>query len=187
MRLLNIAGFRECTESEGPGKRFALWCQGCLKRCPGCCNPEMQSIEPVHVIPVSQVEMMIAASKERNGIEGVSFIGGEPFLQSESLAELAQSVRGMGLNVLVFTGYTLEELEDMKIPGADDLMRYIDVLVDGAYVEAMQDTKRPWVGSTNQNVIRLTDAYPEGFEYMQARSMEILITGEHVKINGWPY
>lgn len=106
---LNIASIRECTEAEGPGKRFALWCQGCLKRCPGCCNPELQPLERGHVISADDLVVLISESRDKWGIEGVSLIGGGPFLQSEGLAYVAEKCKQLGLTVLVFSGYTIDE------------------------------------------------------------------------------
>lgn len=93
MSYLNLAAIRPCTEAEGPGKRFAIWCQGCLRRCPGCCNPHMQPMERRHLVEVDKLMELILKHKAKDGIEGVSFIGGEPILQAEGFAELAQNVR----------------------------------------------------------------------------------------------
>ena len=78
MGYLNIASIRLCTESEGPGKRLAIWVQGCERRCLGCCNPEMQEIKKKIVVGTDDLIKMISQPKILNEIEGLSFIGGEP-------------------------------------------------------------------------------------------------------------
>ena len=187
MAFLNLASVRPCTESEGPGKRFAIWCQGCLNRCPGCCNSEMQPIEQKHVVSVEDLEQLILDTVKAKQIEGVSFIGGEPFLQAKGLSLLAKWCRDNNLSVLVFTGYTLDELKSMQMDGTDDLLQNTDLLVDGRYDEQQPDDERPWVGSKNQKVYHLSDRYPEGIEFQSQRSMEMLISDDAILLNGWPY
>ena len=80
--LLNIASIRKCTESEGIGKRFAIWTQGCLKRCKNCCNSNMQSFVARNIIDSEIIIKDIKLSKEKYDIEGITLIGGEPILQS---------------------------------------------------------------------------------------------------------
>lgn len=131
MTFLNLASIRCCTISEGPGKRFAIWAQGCLNHCPGCCNPQMQPLIKNHIVSVDDLEKLILDSVDTFKIEGVSFIGGEPFLQAKGFAELAKWCRDQGLSVLVFSGYTYDEINTLDIAGSSDLLRYIDVLIDG--------------------------------------------------------
>lgn len=185
MAILNLASIRECTLSEGPGKRFAIWCQGCLKRCKGCCNESLQAIEKKTLVDVHALNQKILKAKEKHGIEGISLIGGEPFLQAKSLAKVAHFSKELGLSVLIFSGYTLLELQ--KMDDAKDLLNCADLLVDGPYIESLADQKRPWVGSTNQIVHRLTSFYPENIEFLGDRQMEILISNRNVFVNGWPY
>ena len=90
-------------------------------------------------------------------IEGITFLGGEPLEQVESVAEIAKSVRQKGLSVLVFTGYKYEDIKDK--PECVKLLKNTDILIDGKYEEALKDLSRPWVGSSNQNYYFLTDRY----------------------------
>lgn len=188
MSYLNLASIRACTESEGPGKRFALWVQGCDRRCPGCCNPEMQPIRENRVVDVMDVIHAVELAKERYGIEGVSFIGGEPVLQAEGLADLAVWCQENGLSVLVFTGYLHQELLDMHHSEVDRLLRATDILVDGPYLESESDECRDWVGSRNQRVLFLSGRYSEGIECLRGiHSTEFMVSGESIMVNGWPF
>jgi len=91
------------------------------------------------------------------GIEGVTFLGGEPFDQADALANLAMQIRAAGLSVVTFTGYQLESL--VKIEGAQRLIDATDLLIDGPFVESQADFARPWIGSTNQRYHCVTARY----------------------------
>lgn len=188
MEYINIASIRTCTEAEGPGKRFALWVQGCNKRCKGCCNPEMQKIEKKNIVLVSDIEKIIENSYKDNSIEGISIIGGEPMLQAKGLSELAKWCQNKGLSVLVFSGYTYEELVSIDKNYINDFLKYIDVLVDGEFLEDEYDYERDWVGSKNQKIWYLTQRYSNNIEKEKGiRQMEILIKNDVFQVNGWPF
>jgi Pyruvate-formate lyase-activating enzyme len=188
MAYLNITSVRSCTESEGPGKRFALWVQGCNRRCPGCCNPEMQPIIRAHIVEAKDIIPLMEHSAREYGIEGISLIGGEPVLQAEGLAEISRWAKSEGLSVLLFTGFTLEELRQKDDPHVNELLTAVDILVDGPYMRELPDEKRDWVGSVNQRVHFLTDRYAPGNEYAaQQHQMELLVSDNQIMFNGWPF
>lgn len=188
MTYLNLASVRVCTEAEGPGKRFAIWCQGCNRRCSGCCNPEMQKLSQNTIVDVEDLKSLILQSKKEYEIEGVSLIGGEPLLQVEGLLELVRWCKKVELSVLLFTGYTYEELQVMNNEYVVEFLKYIDILIDGPFIESEYDTERVWVGSRNQNVIFLSNWYEQGIEYEKnERSMEIFISQKEILVNGWPF
>lgn len=182
-----MAAVRPCTEAEGPGKRFAIWCQGCLRRCPGCCNPHMQPLKRRNVVAVSDLFNLIKKHYVDDGIEGVSFIGGEPLLQAEGFAELAVKCQKVGLSVLIFTGYKYEDILAASSNAITKLLEYTDILVDGEFIESLYDQKRDWVGSSNQRVIFLSNRYKPGIEYEHGtHRVEIKISDKSISINGWP-
>lgn len=187
MPYLNLSEIRDCTEAEGPGKRFAIWCQGCDRHCKGCCNEDKQPFIAKHVVDTDDLKALILQSKEKNGIEGVSFIGGEPMLQPEGFADIAKWCHENDLSVLTFTGYLYQELLDMHNPHVDALLSNMDLLVDGPFVEALLDKERDWIGSTNQKLHFLTDRYAPGIETINgARRVEYIITDHSIRVNGWP-
>src|SRR5208337_2328730 len=108
---LQVAQIVSCTEAEGPGKRYALWFQGCPLRCKGCCNPEMLSYKGGTQIPLYRVLLQIYDTMKQ-GIEGVTLLGGEPTSHSHVAAKLAKGVQRLGLSVMVFSGYTLPQLKE---------------------------------------------------------------------------
>ena len=165
MAWLNVAKIIDVTQAEGPGLRTAIWVQGCLKRCVGCCNGQFLKIQPADVCDSQMIIEQIAQNQQQYGIEGVTLLGGEPFLQAEGLADVAQACRKMGLSVMVFSGYQLEELEDdARFKGASQLLKATDVLVDGEYQQALTENVRNWVGSTNQRFHYFTDFYDVSIE-----------------------
>lgn len=188
MAYLNLASIRLCTESEGPGKRFAIWVQGCEKRCLGCCNPGMQEMRKKIVVDTKDLIELIHSTISCDGIEGLSFIGGEPILQAEGLSEVAEWAHSVGLTVLVFTGYLYDELKAMENESVNKLLTYTDLLVDGTFLQEEYDTERDWIGSKNQKIYFLSDAYKTGVEYEKhEHKMEVLISEKDILINGWPY
>lgn len=188
MAYLNLASIRLCTESEGPGKRIAIWVQGCERRCPGCCNSGMQEIRKNIVVDTKDLIDLIHRAMICDEIEGLSFIGGEPILQSEGLSDVAMWAHSVGLTVLVFTGYLYDEIKDMNNKSVKKLLKDTDLLVDGAFVQEEYDTERDWIGSRNQKVYFLSDAYEPGIEYeKREHQMEVLISEKEILVNGWPY
>ncbi|GIW92478.1 MAG: anaerobic ribonucleoside-triphosphate reductase-activating protein [Pirellulaceae bacterium] len=162
---VNLAAWRECTEVEGPGRRFALWTQGCLIRCQNCCNPELFPFVPKHLMPVRELLEQIERASRQFDLEGISFLGGEPTHQAPGLSIVAQHCQAMGLSVMLFTGYTMEQLQAVQLPGVAELLQYCDIVVDGPYKCDLPDYERNWVGSTNQRFHFLTNRYQPGIEY----------------------
>src|SRR5271166_5725850 len=111
--VLQVAQIVPCTEAEGPGRRFALWFQGCPLRCPGCCNPEMLPFAGGQRMSLTDVAQQIVAARNSHRIEGITFLGGEPLAHAPAAAPLAQHVRQMGLTVMVFSGYTLADARQL--------------------------------------------------------------------------
>ena len=189
MHWLNLAYRLPCTEAEGPGRRAALWVQGCNKRCRGCCNPAYLQLVERELVSASSVLDWLRNAHHAHDLEGVTFLGGEPMLQAQGLAFVAQGAQSLGLSVMVFSGYTKSELDVLRLPGADQLLRYTDVLVDGPFEANLPEQSRRWVGSTNQQFNYLTERYDARIESGDRldRVLEIrLKTDGTVFINGWP-
>ena len=114
---LRLAQVIRCTEAEGPGRRFAVWVQGCPLRCPGCCNPEMLPFEGGWEAEVDALAGRVGRAAEVEGVEGITLLGGEPLAQAAGSAALARRVQAMGLTVMVFSGFTLAEIRALGRPG----------------------------------------------------------------------
>lgn len=189
MHWLNMASCLPCTEAEGPGRRAALWVQGCNKRCRGCCNPAYLQLAERELVSASSVLDWLRNAHHAHDLEGVTFLGGEPMLQAQGLAFVAQGAQSLGLSVMVFSGYTKNELDVLRLPGVDQLLRYTDVLVDGPYEVNLPEKNRRWAGSTNQQFHYLTTRYDARIESdgEVERVLEVrLRTDGSMFINGWP-
>lgn len=155
MHLLNR--YRE-TISDGPGLRYSIYLAGCRHACPGCHNPE--SWDPMAGIELDE-EVLQGIIEEINQdplLDGITISGGDPFFDPHSLTKLLKRLReSTELPILCYTGYTIEELE------ADPLLAqplaYIDVLIDGPYVEALKSPELRFRGSKNQRIIDLNTRY----------------------------
>jgi len=157
---LNIMGYIDESEVNGPGCRAVVWVQGCLRECPSCFNPDSWSFEINQLISVEKLAEKIL-SNSRNA--GVTFSGGEPFWQAPALASLARKLKAAGLNVMSFTGFTLERLQSEYAPaGAQELIDQLDILIDGPFVESLAiNDPTSVVSSTNQRVHIFNPAFQD--------------------------
>jgi len=180
---LHIGHIVPTTHAEGPGARFAIWVQGCPLRCPGCCNPELLPLTGGRTYTVPALFEQVAATP---GIEGISLLGGEPFAQAAGLAELARQCRGLGLSVMVYSGYTLAQLR-RRDAASRRLLAQTDLLVDGVYDQHQPETHRRWIGSANQRLHFLSDRYrADDPRFNEPNTVELRLGGGRVSINGWP-
>ncbi len=148
---LDFDGYAEGVLGLGPGNRVALWVRGCDRHCPGCIAPELW--KGGDKTPVEEVASLLVGPLTR--ADGLTISGGEPFLQAEALTALIGLVRRqVETEVLVYTGYTVEELRAGP-PAWRKLLSNIDILIDGPYIEEEANTLR-WRGSDNQRVHLLT-------------------------------
>jgi len=184
--ILRVAQIVPCTEAEGPGRRFALWFQGCPLRCPGCCNPEMLPFEGGQSVPLAEVLRQVHEAAEQ-GVEGITLLGGEPLAHATAAAALARAVRALGLTVMIFSGYTLAEARALIDPAVDDLLAHTDILVDGPYIREQPETRRRWIGSANQQIHFLSNRYrADDPLWLLPNTLEIRLNGGELTVNGFP-
>ena len=136
----------------GPGNRFGIWTQGCLRRCEGCASPEHQPLDGGYLVDTKELSNQICSCLS---IDGITISGGEPFLQAEVLIDLLSRVKDVRpeLTVIVFTGNKLEELTDLN---SKVFLGKIDLLIDGEYIPELNDGIG-LRGSNNQRFRFLTD------------------------------
>lgn len=185
-----VARLLPVTEAEGPGRRTAVWVQGCSIRCAGCFNPQMWARRGGTDRAVESLAEEILAGAAVHDVEGISLLGGEPFEQAAALGRLAHVVRAAGLSVMTFTGYLLDDLRRWSRTRADiaALLAATDLLADGPFLQERPERRRPWVGSTNQGLHALSDRYVE--EVDRAAELrdhvEVRIGADGlVSVNGW--
>ncbi len=182
---LRVAQMIDDTEAEGPGRRFALWVQGCSLRCAGCCNPEMFSADKggaLHDV-AALVERVLAVAD----LEGISVLGGEPFEQPEALVVLCRALREAGRSVMIYSGFTLAELRGKQSPHVDALLGQVDLLVDGRFEQTKPESTRRWIGSTNQTLHFLSPRYSKDDpRFTTPNTVELRFVNGQLTINGWP-
>lgn len=149
-KIIKVCGIEPESIVDGPGFRYVVFVQGCPHHCRGCHNPESWAFEGGKEMTVRELFDEIAANPN---LEGVTFSGGEPFEQVPALLELAKTVREAGLDLMSYSGYTLEELEERNDPETDELLGMLDLLVDGPYIESLRNLELTYCGSENQRVI----------------------------------
>lgn len=188
--MLNLAAWVACTQMEGPGRRFAIWTQGCHLRCKECCNQSYLPLVPREVVPALHLLPAIVEARDRQGIEGITLLGGEPMIQAKGLSVLAQAVRASGMTVMMFTGYVLGSSAQALPDGAEDLLATCDVVVDGPFVAARRERERNWVGSSNQRFHYLTNAYDASIETNARYRNGIEVRFEQsgtLRVSGFPF
>ena len=170
---LRLAGVVRESIVAGPGLRFAIFCQGCPHNCPKCHNQDTHDFSGGYDCDIQKI---VNAIEENPLLSGVTFSGGEPSHQPVAFLEIAKKVKSRGLNIWMYSGYTLEELlsranstisdldnmnenssqtsekneEQVALKG---LLSLIDVLVDGKFINELKDLTLPFRGSKNQRLI----------------------------------
>lgn len=139
---------REGTHTLGPGNRYVIWTQGCLQNCKGCLTPESKPLDSGFSLDCENLAADIILSKQ---IDGITISGGEPFLQIEALTEILSIVKKFRpeLTVIIYSGYTFSQIK--SIPKATNLLALTDVIIDGPYIENLNDNKGIR-GSSNQKI-----------------------------------
>ena len=162
---IRIAGIMRESIVDGPGIRFAIFCQGCPHDCPGCHNPETHDFAGGYDC---SIDKLLEEIDKDPMLAGVTFSGGEPMCQPVAFAALAKAVKERGLSITIYSGYTLEQLisrvkgegsgKDLSVEERKatlELLQMADILIDGPYVASLRDLTLLFRGSSNQRVIDL--------------------------------
>lgn len=146
--FLRIAGIVDDSVVDGEGIRLTVFTQGCPHHCHGCHNPETWNANGGRQIDIQEI---IKQYDENPLLSGITFSGGEPFMQPEPLIALAEEIHKRNGNVWCYTGYTMNELIEAK-DAKLQLLDQVDYLVDGPYEEDKRDLTLKFRGSSNQNI-----------------------------------
>lgn len=169
---LRIAGVVRESIVDGKGLRFVVFCQGCPHHCPGCHNPQTHDFSGGYDIDTDKI---VSEIKKNPLLQGVTFSGGEPFCQAAAFADLGKKIkgiRGMKLNIMSYSGYTLEQLQEMAKGDQSiaDLLGVCDYLVDGPFVLAQRDLTLKYRGSRNQRYIDMKKTLRRGTVVLAAET-----------------
>lgn len=158
---IRLSGITKESVVDGLGFRYVVYAQGCPHRCKGCHNPSTHSFEGGQLVAV---ERILEDIKNHPMLDGITCSGGECFEKADQFAILAKEVKLIGKSVWAYTGYTYEELMEQKDQrqGWNDLIKHIDILVDGKYQEDKKDLSLSFRGSTNQRIIDMQKSLETG-------------------------
>lgn len=146
---IRIFGLSSHSHIDGPGDRLTIYFQGCLRHCDGCNNPDSWPLHGGDKWDTEKIKEVIMMTPHLNG---VSFSGGEPFLQPVQALELARYAHTLGLTVWCYSGYTFEEIfewDDSRF----ELLKEIDILVDGPFEKDKRTRDLLWRTTSNQRLI----------------------------------
>lgn len=160
MTKLRINSIVARSHVDGPGDRTVVFLQGCTLACPGCQNRHLWPANGGHEEYPSQLATTLSLLASRTG--NVTISGGEPFQQPAGLSELVDWLHFFGFSsIIVYTGYTWEQLHDPSHPAApwlSDILSNINILVDGPFVKAQDDDYVCYRGSSNQRPIDVQES-----------------------------
>ncbi len=141
---------RKMDVSNGPGIRVSIFFQGCEARCKNCFNPETWAFTGGKKFSDETINRILELS-DNEYIVGLSILGGEPLHEKniEGTTKLVKEFKRVypNKNIWMWTGFLYEDVKDLEV------LKYIDVLVDGKYIDELHDPKLKYCGSSNQKVI----------------------------------
>lgn len=151
-KTLRLSGLIPESIVDGPGLRMTIFTQGCPHHCAGCQNPETHAESGGQEYSLAEI---ISRYQENPLLSGITFSGGEPFLQAGPLSRLGAQILQLGGDIVTYTGYTLEQLLKLARRSADisALLGATDLLVDGPFILAQASLELPFRGSANQRLI----------------------------------
>lgn len=165
MAQLRVAGFAKNSVVDGPGIRYTIFTQGCYHNCEGCQNPQTHNPNEGYFVDTDDIyEEFI----QNSTYSGITFSGGEPFLQADALADLANKINNAGmheLDIICYTGFTYEEIQNIINEGCfsySRLLTSIDYLIDGRFDKDKVSLDCKWRGSTNQRIIDVRKSLKTG-------------------------
>lgn len=138
---------------DGPGLRYTIFVQGCHHNCLGCHNPESHDINGGYVKEIAEILKEI---DENPLLDGITLSGGEPMLQVETLIELSKEVKKRNLNIILYSGYTYEQIIDDV--NKKSLLELCDMLIDGKFELEKRSLSLLYRGSSNQRLINVQES-----------------------------
>jgi len=142
---------------DGEGLRADIWTQGCAHHCKGCHNPETHDFHAGYLVDTEDIKKSLDTLCFQDGI---TFSGGDPFYQVDAVLDIAKHAKGLGFSIWCYTGFVIEDL--LVNEKCLELLRYIDVLVDGEFELEHRSLTLKFRGSTNQRIIHVPRTLKSG-------------------------
>lgn len=157
MGKLKISGIVKESIVDGPGIRYVIFTQGCPHHCIGCHNPQTHDFNGGKYIDTETLYEEIVKDPL---LKGVTFSGGEPFMQAEILSDLAKKIKQRGMDVISYSGFKFEDLIENSNDNNKfmDLLESIDILIDGKFEQTLKNPFLKFRGSKNQRIISCKDS-----------------------------
>lgn len=160
---MNVARILYPVEVLGPGKRLGIWVCGCRRGCKGCSNPELWVQKPEYEVTVEDIMSLVSRISDLHKIDGFTISGGEPMDQPEGLSQLITQLSAYSKDILIYTGYRIDELKKREDPATNIILSRAAVLIDGEYREE-ENMDVLLRGSSNQRIHILIPEMAEGYE-----------------------
>lgn len=160
---MNVARILYPVEVLGPGKRLGIWVCGCRRGCKGCSNPELWVQKPEYEVTVEDIMSLVSRISDLHKIDGFTISGGEPMDQPEGLSQLVTQLSAYSKDILIYTGYRIDELKKREDPATNIILSRTAVLIDGEYREE-ENIDVLLRGSSNQRIHILIPEMAEGYE-----------------------
>ncbi|MCM1134758.1 MAG: radical SAM protein [Clostridium sp.] len=170
-------------ETLGPGKRLVIWVRGCSKHCRGCANPELWDTSNARNFSVGDIAKMIQNIYSAGPFDGVTISGGDPLEQKNELLMLLAEINRITDDVLVYTGYTYEEVCALLSKEELSALRdRLSVLIDGRYMELLNTKDTVLRGSSNQRIIYFNEKYKKKYEeyLLEGRKIQNVYLGSQL-------
>lgn len=160
---MNVARILYPVEVLGPGKRLGIWVCGCRRGCKGCSNPELWVQKPEYEVTVEDLMSLVRRISDSHKVDGFTISGGEPMDQPEGLSQLITQLSAYSKDILIYTGYRIDELKKREDPATNIILSRTAVLIDGEYREE-ENMDVLLRGSSNQRIHILIPEMAEGYE-----------------------
>ena len=193
---MNLARILYPVQVLGPGNRIGLWLCGCNRACKGCSNPELWVQREELEINVHDVVSLILKITESYKVDGFTISGGEPFLQADELLLLLSYLTPISTDILIYTGYRLEELRELNSKSINGILDSAAVIIDGAYIEGLNNDS-VLRGSSNQQIHIMNPSYEARYQQYLANTQNqiqnfttvdgVVSVGIHRKTFSRPY
>ncbi|MDH5404582.1 MAG: radical SAM protein [Candidatus Heimdallarchaeota archaeon] len=181
---INISSIRFSSDVNGPGRRIVIWVQGCTLNCKGCFNEEQIPHIPKNIINTEVFYNLVKKLLIKYNCEGITFSGGEPLQQSKAVYDIIQRVKNDNYSIVLFTGYTIQEIENDFNPHIINILEHIDILISGRFKQNNPSYSRTWFDNPDKQIRFLSDRYKQ-INYDNVLNLEFNFNSDDLYYTGF--